>query len=165
MNMENKDFEKAYRIASKVMYPDKVRDQNDEKLNAIMPEQFRKVTLAKEVLVVPIGNPLKTCETIERRNTYFRRFLWTEQELAHEGSNFPTVDNSMLGEKPRGTTSRRTSTKSQISTVVRSECSQALDISKATYCNPSVAAVLTRQIRASTRPRAQVAPPKKRPWQ
>ena len=42
IQMKNKDFEKAYRMASKVMHPDKVKDRNDEALKTIMTEQFAK---------------------------------------------------------------------------------------------------------------------------
>ena len=75
LTMDNKDFVRAYRMASKVLHPDQVKDQNDEKLKAMMSEQFCKAALAKELLVVPTGNR----EAKERRNTYIRRFLWTEQ--------------------------------------------------------------------------------------
>ena len=95
LTMDNKDFERAYRMASKVLHPDKVKDQNDEKLKAMMSEQFCKAALAKELLVVPTGNR----EAKERRNMYIRRFLWTEQEPAHESSSFAAFDSSMRGEE------------------------------------------------------------------
>ena len=95
LNMENKDFEKAYHMASKILHPDKVKDQNDKKLKATMSEQFCKAALAKELLVVPPGNHA----AMTRRNTYIRRYLWTEQELAHESSAWGAVDDSMRGEE------------------------------------------------------------------
>jgi hypothetical protein len=95
MRMENKDYEKAYRMASKVIHPDKVKDQTDEKLKAIMSEQFRKATLAKEMLIVPDGDPA----LLERRHTYIRRFLWTEKELEYEGGCCANVEGSMIGEE------------------------------------------------------------------
>ena len=82
-------------MASKILHPDKVKNQEDEKLKTIMSEQFCKAALAKEPLVIPAGDHA----ALQRRNTCIRRYLWTEQELAHESSAWGAVDDSMRGEE------------------------------------------------------------------
>ena len=60
-----------------------------------MSEQFCKAALAKELLVVPAGDHT----ALQRRNTYIRRYLWTEQELVHEIIAWGAVGDSMRCEK------------------------------------------------------------------
>jgi hypothetical protein len=94
MQMTNKDYEKAFRTASRIMHPDKVKDRSDVHLQAMMAEQFRKAQLAKELLCVPPEDPVK----LEQRHSYIRRFLWTERELEQEGRTYAEADDSMIGE-------------------------------------------------------------------
>ena len=86
-----KDFEKAYRTASKILHPDKVKNHEDERLKSIMSEQFCKAARAKELLIVPAGDQV----ALQRRNTTIRRYLWTEQELVHKSSASGAVDDNI----------------------------------------------------------------------
>lgn len=133
--MNNKEFEITYRMASKIMHPDKVKKRNDEALIATMTEQFRKATTAKEMLTIPAGNTANTREAMSRRNMYMRRFLCTEQHLAQGGGSAADLLSKAntwdyLSRKPN------TSTIQVLPRVV---------LLQGTCCKPSAAAASSRQ--------------------
>ena len=95
MKLTNADYAKAFRNASKILHPDKAKDQSDTAQVARMSEQFRKASLAKELLVVDeddhVGLVLGT--------RMIQRYLWTEQDLQTEGLTTKQADGCMLNEQ------------------------------------------------------------------
>ena len=68
-------------MASRILHPDKVKDQTDERQKALMSEQFGKLTTARDMLLIPtVGTPAALAHAREKRRGYICRYLWTEEE-------------------------------------------------------------------------------------
>lgn len=72
--LENKDYEKAYRVASRILRFDKLKDQTDVKQKALVTEQYGKLSTARDMLLIPTSGPSEMiAQARERRRGYIRR--------------------------------------------------------------------------------------------